>query len=111
MSAVGEKLINEIREVARLHPDRTDETSRYVVDGQPQCLVGHALLRLHGGAEFICRLQENCSLMFDRLVDSHALPELHGISGDETMWVNRVQKAQDLANTWAAVVAHADGWS
>lgn len=110
MSAVGEKLINEIRRVAQRYPEKTDETSRYVIDGQPQCLVGHALLRLDGEPGFISRLEENGSLAFDRLVDSRTVPELDGIRDDETMWINRVQKAQDLAKTWVNAVNDADEW-
>lgn len=107
MSDAGKKLIAEIRKVVSDNPefiyDNGDHACVYVHDGQPSCLVGHALWNLG----YIDSSAESCSVNSESV--GEVLTQL-GLEIDKTesYWLGRVQLTQDLKHPWKFAVDIAD---
>ncbi|AAN12764.1 gp124 [Mycobacterium phage Omega] len=104
MSELGQKLINEIRMVAAGNPDYVYEYEegglcRYIMNGQPSCLVGHGLHRL-GLIDAALEPHDYNYSCFEDLEERLDL----GLDSDEVHWVERVQIAQDGGRTWGEAV-------
>lgn len=122
MSELGQKLIEKVREHAEAQPDFSysppdgQDGCVYVNEGQPSCIVGHALwdnglitaalessdVEMEVGHE---------TTILNNVPVSHLL--LHyGLSkeltADEVMWLNKVQLFQDMGYTWSVSVSKAD---
>jgi len=113
VTALGQKLVEIVRTKAAENPDfvyprpRNDNgyfiPCAYVRDGQPSCLLGHALW----GADLIGALFEHCgqnNSPFLTLV--HELDLILGL--DERKWLADVQKHQDSGRSWGVAVDWAD---
>lgn len=106
MSELGEQIIQAVRDIA---DERSIYTHggpcRYVFDGEPACLVGHALWRvglIDADFERSCWNREG---VID-LLDGEAL----GVKCDwpELQWLGAVQDAQDARIAWGEAVDIAD---
>lgn len=104
-------VVSEIRKVAAEQPDfiyndgsLTECLYTQNADGSPGgCIVGRALMRLD--------VEEEDLVKNDGRFASRVLPEL-GISGDYYVmnWIDKVQKVQDVGDTWAEAVQAADAY-
>lgn len=108
MTEIGERLIGLVRQKAGERPDYVyhapgGDTCAYVVNGEPSCLIGHALFEAGViDAEFE-RHEDNCHVF------SFLYPELGlHLSPDELNWIDLVQNAQDANKPWGEAVKVGD---
>lgn len=106
MSSIGENLIRFVREKAAAHPEFIYDNSslcKYVAEGKPSCLIGHALWKAGLIGPYFERNDRN------KVAFGHIAMHL-GLSLDpaEMAWLRRVQFLQDSGNAWAAAVSGAD---
>lgn len=104
-SALAEAVV----EVANERPDHVYETANtdvclYQVDGQPSCIVGHALARLGAPAELLRTLDSEELTIGSAFVDVEALER---DDKDEAEFLHRVQNAQDIGVPWGEAVRRA----
>jgi hypothetical protein len=103
MSALGQKIIAEIRKVAADNPDFIyqapyGDACFYVFNGQPSCIVGRALWNLG----FIDKTLEKGS---DNSIRAHVFLDKHfALDLYERDWIDRVQWHQDAKRTWGQAV-------
>ncbi|MBO0676905.1 hypothetical protein JRC04_05470 [Mycolicibacterium sp. S2-37] len=107
MSEFGQKLIATVREVASEKPDFVygDGQCRYVVDGQPSCLIGQALWRLDlidASIESRDANHDGIDTLLERLVLDEDLDEA------EVEWLEAAQTRQDNRAPWGVAVGDAD---
>lgn len=115
MSDIGQKLIRKVRDIAAARPeyvyDASDEQCFYTLEGQPSCIIGHALFKLG-------------YLPSETYIEGFgagvALTHLGvALDYDEKRWMDYVQEAQDgrafglvmsVANrlSWGGAVQFAD---
>lgn len=102
MSEKGAAIIAAIREVAAESPDFVYKgMCQYVVNGQPGCLVGHALWRLGLIDEGIERYNTN-----DLKIKAFDLA--WAFDRAELAWLGHVQNRQDRGAPWGVAVKDAD---
>lgn len=97
-----------IRQLAAERPHHIDPNGQagancqYYEDGQPSCIVGHAIDRLYPG-RFDQRWDESptpAGLVLAELDDS--------ISPEDMHWVDIIQELQDDGASWGEAVEYAD---
>lgn len=112
MSLIGENLIRRVREKAAAEPDRVyqsplpfedDDSCRYVHDGAPSCIIGHALWN----AGLINSAFEWNQYNTDS-VSALTGPLSLDLDKDELTWLADVQWLQDRDTPWGEAVAKAD---
>lgn len=108
MSDTGQKIINEVRLVAAANPDFVyeppdDEGCVYVRDGEPSCLIGHALWRLGYIDAELERHREGPNHNWDGAPDLLDHLGLH-LDDSESEWVAVVQSRQDDGQPWGHTV-------
>ena len=114
MTEIGQKLIGIVRARAAENPEFVYErqrtpagnfgSCRYVLDGQPSCLIGHALW----GAGLIDAFFEEhyCNTYpFRTLVHELGLQQL---DDNERKWLISVQHHQDDGRSWGTAVEWTD---
>lgn len=106
MSEIGQKIIAAVRDVANNDPGHVyeHEKCRYVVDGRPACLIGHALWNvglISGDIE-----KSTCN---GEAVDYVAAFLGLDIDGSERDWLSNAQEVQDNGKPWEYAVQQADG--
>lgn len=105
MSEIGQKLIDEIREIVAKEPDFVfKDHCRYVVAGSPACLIGHGLWNLKLIDEEFENKQANHE---DISTITHAVLGLE-LDEDEEEWLSTVQSLQDSGGAWGYAVETAD---
>lgn len=108
MSETGQQIIAEIRRVAAENPNGTVPRSGCVYvgnDGNPSCLVGHALVNLDIiDPEAAARRGWNHRQFALIYNDAFNLD----LDEDEVRWIADAQDAQDLQRSWSEAVACAD---
>lgn len=111
MSNRGAKLIKIIRDLAAEKPDFVYERPGnyhdgkgcvYVHDGQPSCIVGHAMWR----AGLIDDSFENMN--YNHHGFGGHIPGMKTLTGREVQWLEEVQGNQDCGETWSDAVLNAD---
>ena len=104
MSELGQKLIAEVRKVAGERPDFiAPGDCVYVSDGQPSCLIGHALWNLG----LVDENTEYRHLNDEGITAASAFLNLD-IEGLEIDWLSEVQIYQDARFAWSDAVQRAD---
>lgn len=99
---LGAELEAEVRRLAADDPERTAEC-RYVCDGKPMCIVGHALINLDVlSVDVLGRNNLKSIIALNGLVGGL------GIDRDRLHWLEDVQHWQDSGKPWAEAVASAD---
>lgn len=104
MSELGEKLIGTVREVVAERPDFVYEPGAgcvYVHNGQPSCLLGHALWRLG-------LITADLSPMTNGLGITAGIPGLESLDQSELNWLDLAQGEQDLGSDWAHALVVAE---
>ena len=102
-------LIEKMREAAAEKPDYIAKT-KYVVDGEPECIVGVALAKLGVTVEELQGLQAgsiSCPTVKAATVQAF-LEERFGVDANVLQWVFWVQRRQDQAEPWGMAVRRAD---
>ena len=115
MSEFGQKLIEETRRVAAERADFVfDGDCLYVCDGEPACLLGHALWNL-GVIDSALEISYIHISAGERLgsnnnVAIRDLADKLGLCMDESefAWLEDAQWAQDVGRSWGYAVAYAD---
>ena len=114
MTEIGQKLIGLVRAKAAENPEfvyvrpRSEAgihgSCKYVVDGQPSCLIGHALW---GAGLIDSSFEENyCNTYpFRALVHELGLQQL---DDNERKWLISVQHHQDDGRSWGTAVEWTD---
>lgn len=106
MSEFGQQLIEETKKVAANNPDFVYKKERgcvYVRNGQPSCLIGHALWNLG----LIDASLETCSdneSGVEEIIDALHL----NVDGDEQVWLDNAQSSQDIGKSWGQAISLAD---
>ena len=105
MSEIGQKLIDETRKVAEANPRFVyDEAAcRYVKNGKPSCLIGHALWNLGLINEGFEVNNSNAIVAWSVLRDLGVK-----VSCYEEDWLSCAQSSQDSEQSWGRAVTHAD---
>lgn len=114
MSEIGQKLIAQIREIAAANPDYVYErppsadpdspgSCRYVYNGQPSCIVGHAAWNLKLIDATFEQNRDNTADVTG-LVDALSLE----VDDEERYWIDYAQSYQDNGSTWGNVPGQAD---
>lgn len=104
MSELGQKIIAETRKVAAERPEFVfKDWCQYVADGQPACIMGHALwnLGLVGPTLEGHAINEDG---LDQILDHLDL----AIDEPEREWLLCAQEQQDCEYPWGEAVAYAD---
>ncbi|CAM4332072.1 hypothetical protein NONI108955_21285 [Nocardia ninae] len=107
-------LVQQVRAVARENPefvyqsagyeDDGGPTCRYVRDGRPSCIIGHAAARA-GVALAVLEDWDSRPVGCDIAT---VLEDLYGLAGDACGWLDEVQRHQDYGGQWGAAVERAD---
>lgn len=107
MSVNGMKLIAEIRSVAAQFPDRRGRVDKcvYVLNGEPECLIGKALWNL-GWIDSSFADQNDNHQVWSKMRE--CIPQAQEITKIENKWISNVQSQQDSRRTWANAVATID---
>ncbi|RAV17550.1 hypothetical protein DQP57_00565 [Mycobacterium colombiense] len=104
MSEIGQKLIEETRKVAAEYPDFIfKDICRYVNDGKPGCIVGHALWNLG----MVDETTEGKGFNDDGIWGLDKYLNLN-LDPYEYTWLRAAQDEQDTGAPWGKAVAAAD---
>lgn len=115
-TSIGEQLQEKVREIAAERPDyvyrgngAVGKLGRcvYVRDGQPSCLIGHALWGL---GLIDATLEQRGSGQGDNTGDIHSLADTLNldIDSDSLDWLSQAQYRQDVGRPWGEAVQLAD---
>lgn len=116
-TSIGEQLQEKVREIAAERPDYVYKGKGggvgkpgrcvYVRDGQPSCLIGHALWGL---GLIDATLEQRGSGQGFNTGDIHSLADTLklDIDSDSLDWLSHAQYRQDVGNTWGDAVQLAD---
>ncbi len=107
MSLIGENLIRLVRETAAGRPDFVNNLNgglcKYVVDGEPSCLIGQALWKADLIGPTFERNERN-SVAFGHISVHLGL----ALDQAEINWLRQVQYLQDSGIAWGVAVSGAD---
>jgi len=112
MSEIGQSIIKAVREKAAENPlfvyDVGADFCKYVIDGQPSCLIGHALWDLH----IIDANLENAYEGYYNNIDVQDLFTHLGtrLDPEEVGWLTLAQQSQDAKSPWGKAVDWADNF-
>lgn len=92
MSDIGQKLIRKVRDIAAARPeyvyDDTEDACLYMLDGQPSCIIGHALFQLGYLPDHQVVTESKSASAAARMLGIELDPA-------EKHWLDWVQNAQD----------------
>ena len=98
----------EIIKLANEHPDQTAKCEYFNMQGDPVCIVGHAMSRLGASADVFRSISINsAAFRASRVLDAAGVEDgdIHIIE-----WIDTVQAVQDEGETWSEAVALANDY-